>query len=100
MSLSKARNRERMRKLRSLVQPNLVNVQPKNDALQSKSSGIETLLNSTAPPVVQPNPYLAGHLKHCPDYNVNKPGNHWETCPFINPDRRNHVSLCMSFMRP
>lgn len=30
------------------------NVQPKPGALQSKSSGIKTLLNTTAPPVVQP----------------------------------------------
>ena len=34
---------------------------------------------------VQPNRYLAAHLRVCPDYNVDKPGNHFEACPYVNP---------------
>ena len=62
MPLSKARNRERMRRLRS--------VQPKSGLPQW---------------VVQPNYYLLGHLRICPDYNPVQPKNHFDHCPFINP---------------
>lgn len=34
---------------------------------------------------LQPNPYLRDHLRYCPDYDPLKPGNHWETCAYINP---------------
>lgn len=59
MPLSKARDRERKRIERART------VQPKNDALQSKSRGVQPNLNTTAPLSslsVQPKP-----LPNCPD---------------------------------
>jgi len=34
---------------------------------------------------VKPNRYLLAHLKVCPDYDVNSPGNHYDHCPYVNP---------------
>ena len=66
MSLSKERNKERMRLLRS--------VQPK----------------SVLPAwVVQPNQYLKGHLSVCLDYTGNI--KHFDNCPYINPLIRTNV---------
>ena len=65
MPLSKARDKERKRLERS-VQPN------------------------SNPPtwIVQPNPYLAAHLRVCPDYDPVQPNNHFEHCPYVNPSLR------------
>jgi hypothetical protein len=41
--------------------------------------------SKTVIPSVIPNPYLSAHLKVCPEYNVNKSGNHFEHCPYIDP---------------
>ena len=34
---------------------------------------------------LQPNRYVLGHLRVCPDYEVKHPGNHFEHCSYINP---------------
>jgi len=52
MPLSKDRNRDRMRRAR-LVQPSKVVVQPKVDALQSKSKGIGDVTGSKLSPLVE-----------------------------------------------
>ena len=78
MPLSKARMQERKRLDRA-------NVKPKPEALQANSTGMENLLDTTAPPVVKPNQYLEAHLRVCPDYNPVKPKDHWQHCPYINP---------------
>ena len=69
MPLSKERDRERARerrrlaKLPSNLMPNAV--QPKTDALQSKSSPIKEVLNTTAPTGVQPTlPFYTGAGPH------------------------------------
>jgi len=65
MPLSKAKQAEYMKEYRkrlksvipnqSCVIPSVSSVIPKTDALRLKSSGIENLLNTTAPPSVKPN---------------------------------------------
>ena len=98
MPLSKARDRERARERRKVAKlaSNLMSdaVQPKIDALQSKSSPIKTSLNTTAPPcvqpklpewVAQPNRFLEAHLRVCPDYDPVIPRDHFDRCPYINP---------------
>ena len=41
-------------------------------------------LKSVIPSVI-PNRHLQAHLKVCPDYNFDNPGNHFDHCPYINP---------------
>ena len=48
----------------------------------------------TVIPNVIPNPWLAGHLRVCPDYDVNNPGDHFKHCPYINPQARFQPKLC------
>ncbi len=38
---------------------------------------------------VIPNQYLAAHLKCCPGYDTEHPGDHFDHCPFIDPTLRN-----------
>ena len=75
MPLSKARDRERKRKERASVQPSFFSVQPNPDWL------------------VQPNQYLLGHLRVCPDYNPLEPREHWGTCPYVNPALRSASAI-------
>lgn len=72
MPLSKARDKERKRLLKLRLENK--EFQPNNEALQSKSSGIETLLNTTVSPPFQPNIadevkrlYPDGKLPNCKD---------------------------------
>lgn len=72
MPLSKERNRERMRLLRSCVQPNSVaNVQPKFDPF---------------PEFVQPNRYLAAHIRAYPEYEALRRAGTYDPMkdPYIN----------------
>ena len=41
--------------------------------------------------VKHPNPYLAGHLAVCPDYNPEHPGDHFDHCPYVNPMLRHET---------
>jgi len=84
MPLSKVKNRERMREARR-VQPKAAVVQPKVDALQLKSKGTKQVVSSKPPVQPNVNRYLTTRLSVCPDYDVIKPGDHWETCKYINP---------------
>ena len=35
--------------------------------------------------LLNPNRYLLGHLRVCPDYNPEAPQDHWERCLYVNP---------------
>ena len=82
MPLSKARDRERKRRERASVQLSFSTVQPNFFWVHSKPEWL-----------VQPNQYLLGHLRVCPDYNPLNPGEHWETCPYVNPALRSASAI-------
>ena len=67
MPLSKAKMRERKRadREKAMSNPTALYVKPKW--------------------VVKPNEYLLGHLACCPDYDPERPGDHFEHCKYINP---------------
>ena len=71
MPLSRARMRERKRSDR-------LNVKPKC-ALPEW--------------IVKPNQYLQGHLRVCSDYDPLNPGEHWKTCPYVNPALRSASAI-------
>ena len=35
--------------------------------------------------ILHPNSYLQAHLRVWPDYNPDKPSDHFEHCPYVNP---------------
>lgn len=65
MPLSKKRNRDRMRLNRLHEKPVVIVVQPNKHS-------------------VIPNRYLLAHLKMCPNYDIDKPGEHYKTCLYVN----------------
>ena len=88
MPLSKARNRERMRLLRS-VQPKPMLPEPSRaipDWVVQPNVYLQPMAVQPKSMVVQPNVYLQAHMKYCLDYDPVQP--EFDHCPYINPLQR------------